>query len=181
MGARAVLGGGAVERAQSIATDSDAAMDAEGAPEMSAAAGGQHSSEEDSVPEEPPELPEYEIRMTTAKLLIELGQHNRAVAVLEQLLLDDAEVVEVWYLLAIASQQLFRRSNDEAALMVAAEYALETRFLFEKLSCEQHRILEHVGQMLAEVPAPIMAQASAAHDARRAAERQEQMAALGAA
>lgn len=44
-------------------------------------------------------IPPYESRITTAKLLIEAEEYEMATEVLEDLLEEDDEVVEVWYLL----------------------------------------------------------------------------------
>ncbi|XP_075872110.1 uncharacterized protein LOC142881614 isoform X1 [Nelusetta ayraudi] len=44
------------------------------------------------------EIPPYESRITTAKLLIESEEYEMAVDVLEGLLEEDDEVVQVWYL-----------------------------------------------------------------------------------
>lgn len=52
------------------------------------------STEEDTQNEIPP----YESRITTAKLLIESEEYEMAVDVLEGLLEEDDEVVQVWYL-----------------------------------------------------------------------------------
>jgi tetratricopeptide (TPR) repeat protein len=50
------------------------------------------------------ELPSYGFRISTAKLFIELQSYPEAIAILDQLLLEDEDVTEVWYLLALAHQ-----------------------------------------------------------------------------
>lgn len=126
-------------------------------------------SEEDLI-----EKPPYEIRISTAKLLLELGDNlvshtlpnfilfcehtraapatlvsthvswatiscffntvlflvlQRAIELLEDLLEDDDEVVEVWYLVALAHHFI---SDDSAA-----ELLVRTRRVYGKLNCEQ--------------------------------------------
>ena len=44
------------------------------------------------------ELPSFEFRVNTAKLLIELGQFDKAMDILDRLLKEDEEAVVVWYL-----------------------------------------------------------------------------------
>ena len=46
------------------------------------------------------------MRVAAAKLLMELMQHGKAVEVLDNLLQEDNEVVEVWYLMGMAHHLL---------------------------------------------------------------------------
>eukprot|EP00041_Stephanoeca_diplocostata_P025570 m.672339 g.672339 ORF g.672339 m.672339 type:complete len:380 (-) comp22776_c1_seq41:3597-4736(-) len=64
-------------------------------------------------------VPPFEFRINTAKILMELGQHPVAMEVLGQLLREDAEVVEVWYLLALA-QHLHGPAGDDSTTAAAA-------------------------------------------------------------
>jgi predicted Zn-dependent protease len=92
------------------------------------------------------ELQQYEVRVGAAKLLMELMQHEMAVQVLDNLLQEDDEVVEVWYLMGVA-HNLLKNTAD------AIEFLLESRRLYHKLGCLQSGILQHTEQLLASYPA----------------------------
>lgn len=114
------------------------------------------------------EIPPYESRITTAKLLIEAEEYETAVDVLEGLLEEDDEVVQVWYLsgwvcylqLEKAKEKQEREGGeasedekeDEKALMDAARsYLTNAKKLYSKLQCDDPPMLEHVEQLLGEL------------------------------
>uniref|UniRef100_A0A3Q0S9Z6 Si:dkey-12j5.1 n=1 Tax=Amphilophus citrinellus TaxID=61819 RepID=A0A3Q0S9Z6_AMPCI len=67
------------------------------------------------------EIPPYESRITTAKLLIESEEYEMAVDVLEGLLEEDDEVVQVWYLSGwVCYLQLEKEKEEGMALKEAA-------------------------------------------------------------
>lgn len=122
------------------------------------------SSEEDTQNEIPP----YESRITTAKLLIESEEYEMAVDVLEGLLEEDDEVVQVWYLsgwvcylqLEKAKEQREREGEQATeeekeewtALKEAARsYLTSAKKLYSKLRCDDQPMLEHVEQLLGEL------------------------------
>ncbi|KAM9852499.1 uncharacterized protein ACBR49_005562 [Aulostomus maculatus] len=122
------------------------------------------SSEEDTQNEIPP----YESRITSAKLLVEAEEYEMAVDVLEGLLEEDDEVVQVWYLsgwvcylqLERAKDQLEREGREvteeeeeeRKALRDAARLHLtNAKKLYNKLRCDDQPVLEHVGQLLSEL------------------------------
>lgn len=116
------------------------------------------------------EIPPYESRITTAKLLIESEEYEMAVDVLEGLLEEDDEVVQVWYLsgwvcylqLEKVKEQRGREGRTVAeeeeeeeerkALTEAARsYLTSAKKLYVKLRCDDQPLLEHAEQLLAEL------------------------------
>uniref|UniRef100_A0A1A7Y3S6 Uncharacterized protein n=1 Tax=Iconisemion striatum TaxID=60296 RepID=A0A1A7Y3S6_9TELE len=114
------------------------------------------------------EIPPYESRITTAKLLIESEEYEMAVDVLEGLLEEDDEVVQVWYLSgwvcylqwgkAKEQQEREGRSVTEEeqeeykALQEAARsYLTNAKKLYSKLRCDDQPMLEHSDQLLGEL------------------------------
>lgn len=122
------------------------------------------SSEEDMQNEIPP----YESRVTTAKLLIESEEYEMAVDVLEGLLEEDDEVVQVWYLsgwvcnlqLEKAKEQQEREGREvteeeteewKALEEAARSYLTNAKKLYNKLRCDDQPVLEHVEQLLGDL------------------------------
>lgn len=114
------------------------------------------------------EIPPYESRITTAKLLIESEEYEMAVDVLEGLLEEDDEVVQVWYLsgwvcylqLEKAKEQQEREGREATeeekeegmALKEAARsYLTNAKKLYNKLRCDDQPMSEHVEQLLGEL------------------------------
>lgn len=114
------------------------------------------------------EIPPYESRITTAKLLIESEEYEMAVDVLEGLLEEDDEVVQVWYLSGWvcylqwekAKKQLEREGSEASeeikeewtALQDAARsYLTKAKKLHSKLRCDDRPMLEHAEQLLGEL------------------------------
>uniref|UniRef100_A0A3Q2PRP4 Si:dkey-12j5.1 n=2 Tax=Fundulus heteroclitus TaxID=8078 RepID=A0A3Q2PRP4_FUNHE len=126
------------------------------------------TTEEEEEEEEGNEIPPYESRITTAKLLIESEEYEMAVDVLEGLLEEDDEVVQVWYLSGWVcylqwekAKQLQEREGGEAteenkeewtALQDAARsYLTNAKKLYSKLQCDDQPMLEHAEQLLGEL------------------------------
>lgn len=114
------------------------------------------------------EVPPYESRITTAKLLIEAEEYEVAVDVLEGLLEEDDEVVQVWYLsgwvcylqLEKAKEQQEREGREvtgeeteewKALKEAARSYLTNAKKLYGKLRCDDQPMLEHVEQLLGEL------------------------------
>ncbi|KAK2844509.1 hypothetical protein Q5P01_011168 [Channa striata] len=114
------------------------------------------------------EIPPYESRITTAKLLIESEEYEMAVDVLEGLLEEDDEVVQVWYLsgwvcylqLEKAKEQQEREKKEvteeekeewKALKEAARSYLTNAKKLYGKLRCDDQPMLEHVEQLLSEL------------------------------
>ncbi|KAF3691875.1 hypothetical protein EXN66_Car007550 [Channa argus] len=122
------------------------------------------STEEDAQIEIPP----YESRITTAKLLIESEEYEMAVDVLEGLLEEDDEVVQVWYLsgwvcylqLEKAKEQQEKEKKEvteeekeewKALKQAARSYLTNAKKLYRKLGCDDQPMFEHVEQLLSEL------------------------------
>lgn len=114
------------------------------------------------------EVPPYESRITTAKLLIESEEYEVAVDVLEGLLEEDDEVVQVWYLSGWVcylqyekakevqereGREVTEEENDERKALTEAARSYLTRAtkLYAKLRCDDPPMLEHVKQLLGEL------------------------------
>lgn len=61
------------------------------------------------------ELPSYESRIAAAKILIEVGEMQSAVSMLEQLLREDDSVLMTWYLLCLALKSIAGSNDDDDA------------------------------------------------------------------
>lgn len=72
-----------------------------------------------AIPFEHPEYPSYEFRLVAARLLIEMGSMDVAQSILESLSVEDDEILEVWYLLALALYSLEKRPAANEALLHA--------------------------------------------------------------
>ncbi|KAF7227337.1 transcript variant X1 [Nothobranchius furzeri] len=114
------------------------------------------------------EVPPYESRITTAKLLIESEEYETAVDVLESLLEEDDEVVQVWYLSGWVCYLQWGKAKEQReaegrgateeeqeewkALQEAARsYLTNAKKLYNKLRCDDQPMLEHAEQLLGEL------------------------------
>lgn len=114
------------------------------------------------------DVPPYECRITSAKLLMESEEYEMAVDVLECLLEEDDEVVQVWYLsgwvcylqMERAREQRAREEREaseeereecEALREAARSYLTRAKKLYSKLRCDDQPMLEHVEQLLSEL------------------------------
>ncbi|XP_075965217.1 uncharacterized protein LOC142969282 isoform X2 [Anarhichas minor] len=114
------------------------------------------------------DIPPYESRVTTAKLLIESEEYEMAVDVLEGLLEEDDEVVQVWYLsgwvcclqLEKAKEQQERDGREvteeeteewNGLKEAARSYLTNATKLYSKLRCDDQPMLEHVEQLLGDL------------------------------
>eukprot|EP01135_Chromosphaera_perkinsii_P006854 Nk52_evm9s621 gene=Nk52_evmTU9s621 len=91
-------------------------------------------------------LPQYPFRISTAKILIELKEHEKAFDVLERLLQEDDEVVQVWYLMG----WVYYLCEEKAA---AKDCLLNAQRTFEKVGCDDVNLVQHIGELLAEMEA----------------------------
>ncbi|TDH11881.1 hypothetical protein EPR50_G00065300 [Perca flavescens] len=114
------------------------------------------------------EIPPYESRVTTAKLLIESEEYETAVDVLEGLLEEDDEVVQVWYLSGWVCYLQFEKAKEQqeregrevmeedteewkALKEAGRSYLTNTKKLYSKLRCDDQPMLEHVDQLLGDL------------------------------
>jgi len=86
----------------------------------------------------------YDFRIGSAKILLELHQYDVAAEVLDQLLLEDAEVVEVWYLLGLT--QGFAEGPEALSTLCRA------KLLYIMLDADQEGILEHIDHLIDNSP-----------------------------
>ncbi|KAA0703342.1 hypothetical protein E1301_Tti006861 [Triplophysa tibetana] len=114
----------------------------------------EHDMEEDED-QTKSNIPPYESRITTGKLLIEADEYEMATEVLENLLEEDDEVVQVWYLLGwLFYLQLDKQdlTNSSTNLKKSAlTHLTKARKLYVKLRCEDAPMLEHTEHLLAEL------------------------------
>ncbi|KAF5904354.1 GTPase IMAP family member 8-like, partial [Clarias magur] len=100
-------------------------------------------------------IPPYESRITTAKLLIEVEEFEMATDVLEGLLEEDDEVVQVWYLLGwLYYLQLDKSGSaeDSETLKKSARiYLTKAKKFYMKMHCEDVPMLEHTELLLEEL------------------------------
>uniref|UniRef100_A0A096M6E2 Si:dkey-12j5.1 n=1 Tax=Poecilia formosa TaxID=48698 RepID=A0A096M6E2_POEFO len=98
------------------------------------------------------EIPLYESRITTAKLLIESEEYEMAVDVLEGLLEEDDEVVQVWYLSGwVCYLQWDKAKKHQEREDAARSYLTNAKKLYGKLRCDDQPVLEHAEQLLGEL------------------------------
>ncbi|XP_039661829.1 probable assembly chaperone of rpl4 isoform X1 [Perca fluviatilis] len=114
------------------------------------------------------EIPPYESRVTTAKLLIESEEYEMAVDVLEGLLEEDDEVVQVWYLSGWVCYLQFEKAKEQqeregrevmeedteewkALKEAGRSYLTNAKKLYSKLRCDDQPMLEHVDQLLGDL------------------------------
>lgn len=121
--------------------------------ESSARAGNDMDEEEEDQTKS--NIPPYESRITTGKLLIEAEEYEMATEVLEDLLEEDDEVVQVWYLLGwLFYLQLDKQdlpNNPVNFKKSAITHLTKAKKLYVKLCCEDPPMLEHTEQLLAEL------------------------------
>ncbi|XP_037130388.1 probable assembly chaperone of rpl4 isoform X2 [Syngnathus acus] len=128
----------------------------------------QKQTEASSSLEDEAQIPPYESRITTTKLLVEGEEYELAVEVLEGLLEEDDEVVQVWYLSGWVCYLQLERAKEQqekdgrqltdveeeerSALKEAARMHLtNAKKLHSKLGCDDQPMLEHVEQLLGEL------------------------------
>lgn len=93
------------------------------------------------------ELPPYEFRACTAKILLELSENSRAIGILQELAQEDDEIIETWVLLAQAHVELKEVSVKKRALGVGGNdgcFSLSLRMIVlneGKISCRGWRLL----------------------------------------
>ncbi|XP_077866417.1 uncharacterized protein LOC102807988 [Saccoglossus kowalevskii] len=90
---------------------------------------------------------DYQCRITTAKLLIELQMFEKSIDVLENLLEEDDEVVIVWYLIGWSNYLLTTDEHKKAARF----YLQSAHTLFSKVQCDDDEMLKHIEELLKEL------------------------------
>ncbi|KAG7474178.1 putative assembly chaperone of rpl4 [Solea senegalensis] len=101
------------------------------------------------------EVPPYESRITTAKLLIESEDYEMAVDVLEGLLEEDDEVVQVWYLsgwVCYLQLEKAKEQQDREGREVTQEETEEWKALKEAARSYLTKAKKRIGQKMANNP-----------------------------
>eukprot|EP01127_Copromyxa_protea_P001703 TRINITY_DN11635_c0_g1_i1.p1 TRINITY_DN11635_c0_g1~~TRINITY_DN11635_c0_g1_i1.p1 ORF type:complete len:319 (-),score=92.95 TRINITY_DN11635_c0_g1_i1:34-966(-) len=94
---------------------------------------------------DPVDYPEFEFRVQTAKLFMELDDFRKAVNILEALLNEDDEISELWYLLGFALATL-----DPA---YSLDCLKKSRELLVSTNCPEKEIFDQVDEQIARVTA----------------------------
>lgn len=124
---------------------------------------GSEQPDEDEEDEERVQsnIPPYESRITSAKLLIEVEEFEMATDVLEGLLEEDDEVVQVWYLLGwlyyLQPEKPGTAEDSESLKKSSRIYLTKAKKLYVKLHCEDVAMLEHTEQLLGELGGELVA------------------------
>lgn len=90
------------------------------------------------------QVPSYQSQVNWAKLLMEVEEYQNAHLVLDQLLREDDEVVEVWYLLGWLA-------HLEDELPSAVDCLTRCKELYTACGCVDEQLLVHVEEMLEEL------------------------------
>src|SRR5271156_3292874 len=83
--------------------------------------GGEAEDDDDDDEEVALLIPPYPIRHETAKLFLELGQHNDALPILEFLVMSQDEVPSVWYTYALVHCKLLDYTSAYETLVTAKQ------------------------------------------------------------
>jgi tetratricopeptide (TPR) repeat protein len=92
---------------------------------------------------DPVDFPEFEFRVQTAKLFMELGDFRQAADILEALLNEDDEISELWYLLGFALVPLEPQSSLQCLT--------KARELLVKTNCTEREIFQQVDEQIKRV------------------------------
>ena len=87
------------------------------------------------------ELPPYASRVTLAKLLTEVGEHDMSEVILNTLVGDDDEDLEVWY---IYGWNCYLQDDFSDAML----YLEKAKEIYEKLACNDEELISHMNEML---------------------------------
>lgn len=115
------------------------------------------------LPPEDPTVPEFAIRISLSRLLMEVSMELEALEVLERLILEDDQSVEAWYLggwclnLLADKQQAPKEAEPEdempeskrhASLVASREWLKQSLALYETIQYEDERLEEHAVELL---------------------------------
>lgn len=86
------------------------------------------------IPLDSVEFPSFEFRLTTARLLVELGSIEAGRIVLEELTEEDDEIIEVWYLLSLCYYSLSKAAEARGQVedLPSHEALCNAEFLLER-------------------------------------------------
>lgn len=118
------------------------------------------------LPPEDTNIPEFAIRISLSRLLMEVGMELEALEVLERLILEDDQSVEAWYLggwclnLLAEKQQAPKdegldqetpESKRHASLVASREWLKQSLTLYDMVQYEDERLKEHALELVANM------------------------------
>jgi len=101
-----------------------------------------HAAWKDVDPNDP-YYPSFDFRVTAAKLYLELEQHQASVDILDDLLEEDEDIAELWFLQGFAL--IFIDATQ------SLECLLKSRDLLQRAGCQEPIILNRVAESIANV------------------------------
>ena len=109
---------------------------------------------------EDPTIPDFPVRISLARLLMEVNLELEALEVLERLILEDDQSVEAWYLggwclyLLAEKQEAPKDIKDDeesprhASLIASREWLKQSLKLYDVLQYEDDRLRDHATELL---------------------------------
>jgi hypothetical protein len=110
-------------------------------------------------------VPDFPVRISLSRLLMEAQMEIDAIEVLERLILEDDESVEAWYLggwcLYLLAEKGKERSTftssefpaekRQASLVASREWLKQSLKLYEKIQYEDERLREHAAELVQDL------------------------------
>ena len=93
----------------------------------------------------------YTTRISTARMLIELEEWDKATQVLDGLTEEDDEVIDVWYLLGWLNKLRSDNESDEMYLGNARFYLTKAREVHLKKPSQDQQMVNHITELLNEL------------------------------
>lgn len=117
------------------------------------------------LPPEDPTVPDFAIRISLSRLLMEVSMELEALEVLERLILEDDQSVEAWYLGGWCLQLLAMKkeapkdaeaeespeSKRQASLVASREWLKQSLKLYDLIQYEDERLKEHAIELIQEM------------------------------
>ena len=114
---------------------------------------------------EDPTVPEFAIRISLSRLLMEVGMELDALEVLERLILEDDKSVEAWYLGGWCLQLLAEKkeapqdaeaeespeAKRHASLVASREWLKQSLKLYDLIQYEDDRLKDHAVELIQEM------------------------------
>lgn len=105
---------------------------------------------------EDPAVPDFPLRISLARLLMEVSLENEAHGILERLILEDDQSVEAWYLLGWCSYLMAKapgESEDDRRdnLTASRGYLKRSLTLYDLLQYEDERLRDHAMELVQEM------------------------------
>jgi len=115
------------------------------------------------LPEESPDVPDFPVRISLARLLMEAEMEDEAIEVLERLIQEDDHSVEAWYLggwcLHLLAERQAGAANGHSAdstehkemLTRSRRWLLQCMKLYDLLEYEDEKLGEHATELIASL------------------------------